>query len=167
MECQNPRTKFFFSMYSRTLFLTAFWGMFCRGGSKWQCNFTHNCKQVVNRLKIPQGLSTLLFHQWSEVSSRGIILWQWHLSDKVENPDSLYKLWWLVPRTAPVIVLIASGCNCLIHLLILLYSYPTQLHNQKLARWRIYTYFRVTSYWGDVCRNTSKQSRYDFLLLWI
>ena len=29
------------------------------------------CKQVVNRLKIPQGLSTLLFHRWSEVPSRG------------------------------------------------------------------------------------------------
>ena len=26
---------------------------------------------VVNRLKIPQGLSTLLFHRWSEVPSRG------------------------------------------------------------------------------------------------
>ena len=34
-------------------------------------DFTHNCKQVVNRLKIPQGLSTLLFHRWSEVPSRG------------------------------------------------------------------------------------------------
>ena len=33
--------------------------------------FTHRCKQVVNRLKIPQGLSTLLFHRWSEVPSRG------------------------------------------------------------------------------------------------
>ena len=31
----------------------------------------HYRKQVVNRLKIPQGLSTLLFHQWSEVPSRG------------------------------------------------------------------------------------------------
>ena len=30
-----------------------------------------NRKQVVNRLKIPQGLSTLLFHRWSEVPSRG------------------------------------------------------------------------------------------------
>ena len=30
-----------------------------------------NDKQVVNRLKIPQGLSTLLFHRWSEVPSRG------------------------------------------------------------------------------------------------
>ena len=29
------------------------------------------CKQVVNRLKIPQGLSTLLFHRWNEVPSRG------------------------------------------------------------------------------------------------
>ena len=33
--------------------------------------FTHNGKQVVNRLKIPQGLSILLFHRWSEVPSRG------------------------------------------------------------------------------------------------
>ena len=35
----------------------------------WQDDCT--CKQVVNRLKIPQGLSTLLFHRWSEVPSRG------------------------------------------------------------------------------------------------
>ena len=34
-------------------------------------DLTHPCKQVVNRLKIPQGLSTLLFHRWSEVPSRG------------------------------------------------------------------------------------------------
>ncbi len=31
----------------------------------------HPCKQVVNRLKIPQGLSTLMFRRWSEVPSRG------------------------------------------------------------------------------------------------
>ena len=36
-----------------------------------QGDFTDNRKQVVNRLKIPQGLSTLLFHRWSEVPSRG------------------------------------------------------------------------------------------------
>ena len=30
----------------------------------------HN-KHVVNRLKIPESLSTLLFHPWSEVPSRG------------------------------------------------------------------------------------------------
>ena len=30
-----------------------------------------NNEQVVNRLKIPQSLSTLLFHRWSEVHSRG------------------------------------------------------------------------------------------------
>ena len=35
----------------------------------WQGDCT--CKQVVNRLKIPQGLSTLLFRRWSEVLSRG------------------------------------------------------------------------------------------------
>ena len=34
-------------------------------------DFTHKRKQVVNRLKIPQGLSTLMFHRWSEVPSRG------------------------------------------------------------------------------------------------
>ena len=34
-------------------------------------DFTHNGKQVVNRLKIPQGLSTLMFRRWREVSSRG------------------------------------------------------------------------------------------------
>ena len=39
--------------------------------SLWQGDFTHNRKQVVNRLKIPQGLSTLLFRRWSEVPSRG------------------------------------------------------------------------------------------------
>ncbi len=39
--------------------------------SLWQGDFTHNRKQVVNRLKILQGLSTLLFHRWSEVPSRG------------------------------------------------------------------------------------------------
>ena len=39
--------------------------------SLWQGDFTHSRKQVVNRLKIPQGLSTLLFHRWSEVPSRG------------------------------------------------------------------------------------------------
>ena len=75
-------TNFFFSAFCRILllffllffssfFAAAFWGMFCRCGSKWQCDFTDNHKQVVNRLKIPQGLSTSLFHRWSEVPSRG------------------------------------------------------------------------------------------------
>ena len=33
----------------------------CLCHSFWQCEFTRNRKQVVNRLKIPQGLSTLVF----------------------------------------------------------------------------------------------------------
>ena len=37
----------------------------------WQGEFVRNRKQVVNRLKIPQGLSTLMFRRWSEVPSRG------------------------------------------------------------------------------------------------
>ena len=66
------------------LFVVLFWLAFpsvplllvCFSGvvhchSLWQGDFTHKCKQVVNRLKIPQGLSTLLFHRWSEVPSRG------------------------------------------------------------------------------------------------
>ena len=44
-------------------------------GDKWQRlwrdDFTHNGKQVVNRLKIPKRLSTLMFRRWSEVPSRG------------------------------------------------------------------------------------------------
>ena len=43
----------------------------CLCHSLWQCEFTCNRKRVVNRLKIPQGLSTLLFRRWSEVPSRG------------------------------------------------------------------------------------------------
>ena len=37
----------------------------------WRDDFTHNDKQVVNRLQIPQGLSTLMFRRWGEVPSRG------------------------------------------------------------------------------------------------
>ena len=44
----------------------------------WQGDCT--CKQVEKRLKIPQGLSTLLFHWWSEVPSRGGV-----------RSDSLYE----------------------------------------------------------------------------
>ncbi len=43
----------------------------CVTYSPWKGEFTDNQKQVVNRLKIPQGLSTLLCHRWSEVPSRG------------------------------------------------------------------------------------------------
>ena len=43
----------------------------CVTYSIWKGEFTRNRKQVVNRLKIPQGLSTLLFRRWSEVPSRG------------------------------------------------------------------------------------------------
>ena len=39
--------------------------------SLWQGEFTRYRKQVVNRLKIPWGLSTLIFRRWSEVLSRG------------------------------------------------------------------------------------------------
>ena len=52
---------FWLAFLSVFLFLVWFSGL----------DFTHNRKQVVNRLKIPQGLSTLLLHRWSEVPSRG------------------------------------------------------------------------------------------------
>ena len=45
----------------------------CVTYSLWKGEFTRNRKRVVNRLKIPQGLSTLylLCRRWSEVPSRG------------------------------------------------------------------------------------------------
>ena len=43
----------------------------CLCYSLCQGEFTGERKRVVNRLKIPQGLSTLLFRRWSEVPSRG------------------------------------------------------------------------------------------------
>ena len=61
---------FWLAFLSVSLFVVCFWGQStCH--SLWQGDFTHNGKQVVNRLKIPQGLSTLLFHRWSEVPARG------------------------------------------------------------------------------------------------
>ena len=36
----------------------------------WRDDFTQNGNQVVNRLKIPQDLSSLMFRRWSEVPSR-------------------------------------------------------------------------------------------------
>ena len=53
--------------------------MFCRCGSKWQCDFAHNCKQVVNtkqaqdpagslhisftdEVKLPQGEGSAVIH---------------------------------------------------------------------------------------------------------
>ena len=49
--------------------LCCFGGVFHMCHRLWQGDCTR--KQVVNRLKIPQGLSTLFFHRWSEVPSRG------------------------------------------------------------------------------------------------
>ena len=71
---QSSSTEWFCSFY-RFLSLLSSHGFFPDVGdmchSMWQGGFTRNRKQVVNRLKIPQGLSTLLFHRWSEVPSRG------------------------------------------------------------------------------------------------
>ena len=61
-----------------SLLSVLFGGVFHMCHRLWQGDCT--CKQVVNRLKIPQGLSTLLFHRWSEVPSRGGV-----------RSDSLYE----------------------------------------------------------------------------
>ena len=88
-----PRFSFFFSLFSSffsSLFSgsilsnTPYIGLLCllrmhainscvgdtRQRRGWD-DFTHNGKQAVNRLKIPQGPSTLIFRRWSEVPSRG------------------------------------------------------------------------------------------------
>ena len=56
----------------------------CRG--LWQGEFTLYRKQVVKRLKIPQGLSTLMFRRWSEVLSRGLVR-----GDSCKKNDLLHK----------------------------------------------------------------------------
>ena len=78
-ECKNPRAKFFFSAFSMTLLFSQrlfspllFWACsadVAASGSVISLIIVNRC--MVNRLKIPQGLSTSLFHWWSEVPSRG------------------------------------------------------------------------------------------------
>jgi len=52
---------------------TPFIGLLCllRMHAINSCVGDDHGKQAVNRLKIPQGLSTLMFRRWSEVPSRG------------------------------------------------------------------------------------------------
>ena len=69
-----------FLSVSLFLLLVRFSGVVHICHSLWLGDFTHNRKQVVKRLNIPQGLSTLLFHRWSEVPSRGGV-----------HSDSLYE----------------------------------------------------------------------------
>ena len=54
--------------------------------SLWQGEFVRYRKQVVNRLKIPQGLSTLIFRRRSEVLSRGLVR-----GDSCKKNDLLHK----------------------------------------------------------------------------
>ena len=67
---------FWLAFPSVSLFIVCFSDVVHISHSLWQGDITHNCKQVVNRLKIPQGLSTLLFHRWSELP----VLQRCHLS---------------------------------------------------------------------------------------
>ena len=54
--------------------------------SLWQGEFTRYRKQVVNRLKIPQALSTLIFRRWSKVLSGGLVR-----GDSRKKNDLLHK----------------------------------------------------------------------------
>ena len=69
--------------------------------SMQQGDFTHDCKQAINRLKIPQGLSTLFFRWWSELPSRGGV-----------HGDSRYKkkncLLYIITKM-PIACVTASG----------------------------------------------------------
>ena len=70
MECKNPRSNFFFLAFCRTLLSS----QLLFGACSADCFWGHACSAdvaasgrvilliIVNRLKIPQGLSTL-FHQ--------------------------------------------------------------------------------------------------------
>ena len=68
--CPALVVLFWLAFPSVSLFLVCFSGV-VHMSQAVAGDFTQNRKQVVNRLKIPQGLSTLLFHRWSEVPSRG------------------------------------------------------------------------------------------------
>ena len=46
MECKNPRTNFFFSVFCRALLFSQL--LFGHVLQMWQCDFTHDRKQVVN-----------------------------------------------------------------------------------------------------------------------
>ena len=58
--------------------------------SLWQGEFTRYRKQVVNRLKIPQGLSTLIFRRWSEVLSRGLVRGDLRRKNDLLHKDATY-----------------------------------------------------------------------------
>ena len=52
------------------------------------------CKQVINRLKIPQGVSTLLFHRWSEVPPRGGVRGDSHEEKRQLYEDATCRSLW-------------------------------------------------------------------------
>ena len=83
----------------------------------WQGDCT--CKQVVNRLKIPQGLSTLLFHRWSEVPSRGGV----HGDSPYENPPALQRCCLSVFSSCCFLELLASLLLSLLLFLVLFCSF--------------------------------------------
>ena len=58
----------------------------CLCHSLWQGEFTRYRKRVVNRLKIPKGLSTLILRRWSEVLSGRLVR-----GDSRRKNDLLHK----------------------------------------------------------------------------
>ena len=71
-----------------------------------------------------------------------IIFWnikslcRFRLSFNVQNPDSMYSFWWLVPRIPPIMLLMASRCrlSSCVFLIECLCSYPRRYqHNQKVG----------------------------------
>ena len=67
-------------------------------------------------------------------------LWRFRLSFNVQNPDSLYNFSWLVPLTAPAIILMASKCRFRACSKVFQNSCPKQCRrNQTVVIWRICT----------------------------
>ena len=62
----------------------------CLCHSLGQVEFTRYREQVVNRLKAPQGLSTLIFGRWSEVFSRGLVRGDSRRKNDLLHKDATY-----------------------------------------------------------------------------
>ena len=69
-------------------------------------------------------------HWWLIILWNINSLWRFRLSFSVQNPDSLYNVSWLVPLTAPKVIIMASKCR----FSSMFESVPEQL-SQTMSAW--------------------------------
>ena len=119
----------------------------CCLGHKSTC--VTDCGRVialVNRLKIPQGLSTLLFHRWSEVPSRGGV-----------RGDSPYEK---LPASQRCHLSVFSEC-CFLELLARPSSIRTVFPSGFVV---LFSIFRLCSSQSGFCRAAFQSERFILVL---